>query len=71
MQFQYNKLKGRIKEVCQTNSKFAEEMDISTASISQKLNNKSQWTQPQIFKAVAVLMIEPSDIPAYFFTPLV
>ena len=71
MSFQYNKLRGRIKEICLTNEEFAKRMGLSLAAISNKLNNKSQWTQPEIFKAVAVLMINSSDIPAYFFTPLV
>lgn len=71
MSFQYNKLRGRIKEICLTNEEFAKRMGLSLAAISNKLNNKSQWTQPEIFKAVAVLMINSSDIPAYFFTPAV
>lgn len=71
MSFQYNKLRGRIKEICKTNEAFAKRMGISLASISQKLNNKSQWTQPEIFKAVDILCINCADIPAYFFTPLV
>jgi hypothetical protein len=44
-------------------------MELSLATISLKLNNKSQWTQPEIFKAVDVLGINSSDIPIYFFTP--
>lgn len=71
MSFQYNKLRGRIKEICKTNEEFAKRMGLSLASISQKLNNKSQWTQPEIFKAVDILCIDCTDIPAYFFTPLV
>lgn len=69
--FQYNKLRGRIKEICGTNEEFAKRMELSVATISMKLNNKSQWTQPEIFKAVSVLSINSSDIPAYFFTPAV
>ena len=67
--FQYNKLRGRIKEMCATNEEFAKRMGLSSAVISLKLNNKSQWTQPEIFKAVSVLNINFADIPAYFFTP--
>lgn len=71
MSFHYARLKGRIKEVCNTNEEFAKRMGLSLATISMKLNNKSQWTQPEIFKAVDVLDINSSDIPAYFFTPVV
>jgi hypothetical protein len=44
-------------------------MGLSLATLSLKLNNKSQWTQPEIFKAVDVLEISPAEIPVYFFTP--
>ena len=67
--FQYNKLRGRIKEMCATNEEFAKRMGLSSAVISLKLNNKSQWTQSEIYKAVEVLQIESADVPAYFFTP--
>lgn len=67
--FQYNKLRGRIKEICETNEEFARRMGVSPAALSAKLNNKSQWTQPEIYKAVDVLAIDCADIPSYFFTP--
>lgn len=68
MSFQYDKLKGRITEICKTNKEFADKMGMTQTTLSLKLNNKTQWTQPEIFKAVDVLMIDSSDIPAYFFT---
>jgi hypothetical protein len=69
--FQYNKLRGRIKEICTTNEEFAKRMEFSAATLSAKLNNKSQWTQPEIYKAASILLIEPIDISSYFFTPSV
>ena len=71
MSFQYNKLRGRIKEICTTNEEFAKRMEFSSATLSAKLNNKSQWTQPEIYKAASILLIEPVDISSYFFTPSV
>lgn len=71
MSFSYDKLKGKIKEVCGTNGNFAELMGISTATLSAKLNHKSEFTQPEIFKAVEILRLNSSDIPLYFFTPRV
>ena len=71
MSFYYAKLKGRIKEICGTNEEFSKRMGISLPTISMKLNNKSQWTQPEIYKAVEVLCIDAAEIPAYFFTPTV
>ena len=71
MDFCYNKLRGRIKEVCSTDTRFAELMGISKATVSAKLNNKSEFSQPEILKAVEVLNLERSEIPQYFFVPLV
>ena len=71
MSFSYDKLRGKIKEVCGTNSRFADLMSISDATLSAKLNHKSEFTQPEIFKAVEILCLKRSDIPLYFFTPIV
>jgi plasmid maintenance system antidote protein VapI len=67
MTFNYSKLRGRIREVFGTQDRFAEAMGRSNTSISQKLNNKSEWTQTEINRAVEVLGIDDVDIPAYFF----
>lgn len=69
MAFCYDKLKGRIREICGTDRKFAELMGISRATISAKLNNKSEFTQPEISKAVEILRLEQSEIHLYFFMP--
>lgn len=66
--FCYNKLRGKIKEMCGTNLKFAKLMGISNASTSAKLNNKSEFSQSEIFKAAEILHLEHSEIPTYFFT---
>ena len=46
-------------------------MGISKASISAKLNHRSEFTQNEMKKAMDVLHINGSDIADYFFTPLV
>ena len=71
MLFQYSKLKGRIKEICGSDYRFAELMKLSPTTISAKLNNKSEFSQPEIMKAVEILNLEPYEITLYFFTPLV
>ncbi len=67
MEFDYSKLKGRIKEVCNTQEVFADAVSISTTSISAKLNNKVEWSQKEIEKATVVLGILEEEIPKYFF----
>lgn len=68
MAFCYNKLRGRIKEICGSDCKFAEQMGLSKSAISAKLNNKSEFSQPEILKAVEILDLEHTEIPIYFFT---
>lgn len=67
--FDYSKLKGKIKEVFGTQNSFAKAMGLSPVSVSDKLNNKTQWTQKEIDTACSLLEIAPVEIPIYFFCP--
>jgi len=71
VKFDYSKLRGKIREIFKTQSAFAEAMGISSTSLSAKLNNKIEFSQKEIDRAVDLLKIEKEDIPAYFFTPKV
>lgn len=66
--FNYNKLKGRIREVCGTNSEFAQQLGCSLNTLSAKLNHKNDFTQSDIIKSTRILQIDLDDISAYFFT---
>lgn len=68
MAYEYNKLIGRIVEVCGTRTEFAKRMGFSERTLSLKLNNKVPWKQPEIMKAIQVLGLEEADIQEYFFT---
>jgi len=68
MSFNYSKLRGRIREIFKTQQSFADAVGMSTTSLSEKLNNKVEFSQKEIDKTVEVLKIEKSDIPVYFFT---
>ena len=67
MQYDYNALKGLIREKFQTNCAFALAIGLSERSLSLKLNNKVPFKQPQIDKAAEVLNLKPEQIPKYFF----
>ena len=67
MKYNYSKLKGKIREVCVTQEKFAKELERTDTTINNKLNNKSFFTQDEIAKAVEVLGILPEEIHEYFF----
>lgn len=68
MMFNYAKLRGRIKEIFDTENVFAKKLGISQTSLSQKLNNKVEFTQKEIEKAIELLHIPKEEIPMYFFT---
>lgn len=67
MKFNYNKLRGRIREVLGTENKFAELMPMNRGTVSQKLNGQQEWTQSEIFIALNVLKLSKEDIGVYFF----
>lgn len=68
MNFDYSKLRGKIREMFRTQNAFAEAMGISTTSLSAKLNNQVEFSQKEIDLATELLKIKKSEIPAYFFT---
>jgi hypothetical protein len=68
MTFDYSKLRGKIREMVGTEGKFAKFMDMSTTSLSEKLNNKVEFTQKEIERAVELLKIPKEEISVYFFT---
>lgn len=69
MTFSYSRLKGRIKERFDTQSKFAENLGLSRTSLNLKLNNAVEFSQGEILRAVNLLQIAPEDVCEYFFTP--
>lgn len=71
MEWDYRKLRGRIKEKCETQDAFAEKLGIGRVSLSQRLNNQLEFSQAEIFHACVILDIPFAEIPAYFFTNLV
>ena len=69
MPFDYSKLRGRIKEKYQTQSKFADAVGLSKGSISQRLNNILDFSQSEMEKTADLLNFPKNEIPLYFFTP--
>lgn len=68
MNWRYDKLRGKIKEVCGTQDAFAEKLGIGRVSLSQRLNNQLEFSQDEIFKSCEILKIDFSEMQAYFFT---
>lgn len=70
VKFDYQKLRGRIKEKLKQENEFARKIGISAASLSYKLNGGSDFTSKEIYNACRedVLDIPKEEIPEYFFT---
>lgn len=68
MVWNYDKLRGKIREVCGTQDSFAEQLGIGRVSLSQRLNNQLEFSQDEIFRSCDVLGVKYEEIPIYFFT---
>lgn len=71
MEFDYSKLKGKIKEVFNTQEAFADAIEMNRVTLSLSLNNKREFSQSEMMKSCKALNFEPIDIPLYFFKLLV
>lgn len=71
IQYDYSKLKGRIKEVCGTQDALASRIGLGRVTLSQRLNNLSNFSQSEIAKMTKELNIPNEEIPVYFFTTIV
>ena len=67
MEWKYDKLRGKIKEVCGTQDVFAEKLGIGRVSLSQRLNNQLEFSQDEIFKSCEVLGIDFFGNASVFF----
>lgn len=65
--FDYQKLKGKIVEVFDTQAAFAEAMEMNITSLNQRLNGKVEWRPVEIMKACSLLGVEVTDAWEYFF----
>lgn len=65
--FDYSKLRGRIKEKAGSETKFAPTVDMTPASLSSKLNQKTDFTSIEIQKMCKELDIPILEISDYFF----
>lgn len=63
----YSKLRGKIREVFGTQEAFATAMGMNTATISGKLNDKSDWTRAEMELACSLLKIPMLEMHEYFF----
>lgn len=63
----YAKLRGRIREKFATQEAFAQAMGMNPASLSGKLNGRTEWSRAEIEKACSLLDIPLAEAHLYFF----
>lgn len=67
MEYNYDKLKGRIREKFGTQGGFAKVIGIGQSTLNLKLNNNAEWTQEEMIAAMVALDEDESRISEYFF----
>ena len=67
MAFDYSELVELIRIKFSTHDLFAKALGIGRVSLSQRLNNKLEFSQAEMLKAAELLNIEQKEIPRYFF----
>jgi hypothetical protein len=65
--FDYSKLRGRIRQVFGTQDRYADAIGLGRVSVSKRLNNQMEFSQPEMFDSARVLGFDISEIPLYFF----
>lgn len=68
MSFKYNKLRGRIVEICGTQAEFAKKINLTEQSLTAKLAGRIKFSQDEILRWCEVLDIDLNEIGVYFFT---
>ena len=66
----YSKLRGAIREKYGTQQAFALDMPMSEASLSAKLNGRTEWQTDEIVRACELLGIPLERAHEYFFCPI-
>lgn len=66
--FEYRKLRGKIIEIFGTYGSFADTLNQSAVTVSNKLNGKTQFSQDDIVSWCDALSIPFSEAGTYFFS---
>ena len=61
MKFNFDKLKGKIKEVFNTQNDFANALGIAPNTLSMKLKNQFDFSSEEIIKSVELLKIKTGE----------
>jgi len=68
VRYNFQRLKGRIKEYYGNQTKFAKELGITKQALSRKLTSKTRFSFEELEFMIDTLHIKPSEIQDIFFT---
>ena len=68
MEFDFSKLKGRIKEKGYTQENVAKRLNVSVSTFNLKINGNAFFTQEELYEMSNMLEIPKEDFYNYFFT---
>ena len=69
--YDYSKLRGKLKEKSIIYKSLGSSIGLSVYSISERLNNNAQFSQEEIEKTMKLLDIPLEQVEQYFFTHIV
>lgn len=68
MEYDYSKLRGKIIEKYGSQMAFSKALGVSFSTLNLKLNNKSEWTAPEMNRACELLNIPLAESYVFFLT---
>ena len=68
MDYDYSKIKGKIRELGLTQDEFAKYIGITQQTLSKRFENSRPFTQPEIDKTMKLFQEPLENIHKYFFT---
>lgn len=67
-EFDYKKLKNRIRNYFDNQENFAKKLNISSTALNYKLNGKIHFTYDDLYTMINLLEVKPEEINELFFT---
>lgn len=68
MNFDYSKIKGKIRELGLTQSDYAKYIGITEQTLNLRFKNRRPFTQPEIAKTMQLFNEPIENVKKYFFT---
>ena len=66
--YNYSKLKGKIRELEMTLNEYAEYIGVTGQTLNKRFKNQRPFTQPEIAKTMQLFDEPVNNIHLYFFT---